>query len=81
MKEIPENEFRILEQKEGYRVITVGKNKRRLSNDRSKEFNKFVNFLQKTFQQQVHTVYLNEHKYDGNKLYNVAFVFSMEDKK
>lgn len=76
----PENQ-RVLDNKNGYLIIASGKNKRRLSLERRNEFNRFVEFLTKSFKQPVHAVYLNEHNTEEDKLYNIAFVFAREDKK
>lgn len=76
----PEN-YRLLEDKGGFKIVSSGKLSRRLSHERRAEITRFVQFLTKSFKQSVHAVYLNEHNENEDKLYNVAFVFDKEETK
>jgi len=61
--------------------VAVGKKKRRLSKKRNQEIKNFVDFLEKSFNQSIYSVYINENNTDEKKLHNIAFLFSDGGKK
>jgi len=73
--EVPKEEFRIIDASNGYRIVSMGKVKRRMSRERKEVFNKFVKYLEKTFQQSIHSVYINENLNNRLELYSINFVF------